>query len=207
MSASSIKLSNFIKTGESYFYENGDSKIPIDGHYDYWRNYPLPVFGITCRVSRETGQTEAYWVDISSFLKRNRDEIETGKLNIIRFPSSDLDRFDIHGFKKIFMPYVFNKVPDISYDEAIKLFNSKNPEEIGVGLRVLFKRYTHKFEVWDAFIEYFTHGNIRTIPGYLVYILSHIPWHGNLWEKGTITEETRQYARKKTEKFSKEEVV
>ncbi|TAH59100.1 MAG: hypothetical protein EWM50_08120 [Gottschalkiaceae bacterium] len=110
-------------------------------------------------------------------------------------------------FKKIFIPYVFNEVPDISFDEALKLFNSKTPEEIGVGLRVLFKRYTHKFEVWDAFISYFKNGNIRVIPSYLIYILSHIPWHGDLWDKGKLSEEASQYAKEKIEKFSEEDVI
>lgn len=196
-----------IKTGDSYFYENGDSKLPIDGHYDYWRNYPLNVYGITCKISRETGQSELFWVDITRYIKEHKNEIETGQMNIIRYPSNDLSKFDIHNFKKIFMPYVFHETPDISYKEAVELFNSKKPEELAIGLRVLFKRYSDRNDVWDAFIDYFKNGNIRTIPSDLVYVLSHIPWHGDLWEKGAITELARQYAREKIKKFSRDDVI
>lgn len=196
-----------IKTGKSYFLKNGDCVIPIDGHYDYWRNYPLPVIGIVCRVSRRTGEAEAYWIDISNYLQKHSQEIQSDELKTIKFPSRELYKFDNNSFKKILLPYVLNEVPDISYDEAKGLFLSKHTDEFYIGLQVLFKRYTHIPEVWDKFISIFKEWNVRTIPNYLVYALSHIPWHPDLYEKGTLTEETQQYVKERIREFTQDDII
>jgi hypothetical protein len=39
-----------IKSGKSYFnLQNTESLIPVDDHYEYWKNYPLPVLVLVIR--------------------------------------------------------------------------------------------------------------------------------------------------------------
>ncbi|MEQ8190593.1 MAG: DUF4365 domain-containing protein [Candidatus Eremiobacterota bacterium] len=182
-----------VKSGKTYFNKDKCS-IPINGHYDYWKNYSLPVFGIVYEQSIDT----AYWIDIKKYLKENKEIIEKNKLKSIIFSASDLNKFDTDNFEKIFMPYVFKDLPELTFDEAINLFKSSDPYESYLGLTVLFKKYSNTNSVWKEFINYFRNNPIEKIPNKLIYFLSlighnpdaveHIPCQQRNYSKQIIKE-------------------
>ena len=194
-----------IKSGLSYFDSNKNRcLIPIKGHFKYWKNYALPVFGIVYVPTHE----KAYWIDIKKYINEHEIQIIDGRISTIKFEISKLNQFDIDDFEKIFIPYVMRELPELSFDEAIVLFHSKNYEERYVGLITLFKKYADKKSVWDEFVSYFKNSNTENIPNRLIYILSYIPWHGDLWwDKESITAESKKHAKTLIHNFNRKDII
>ena len=194
-----------IKSGLSYFDSNKNRcLIPIKGHLKYWENYALPVFGIVYVPTHE----KAYWIDIKKYINEHKIQIINGRISTIKFEISKLNQFDIDDFENIFIPYIMRELPELSFDEAIELFHSKNYEERYVGLITLFKKFADKKSVWDDFVSYFKNSNTENIPNRLIYILSYIPGHGDLWwHKESITAESKKHAKTLMQKFNKDDII
>lgn len=186
-----------IKSGLSYFdKKKNDCLIPINGHFNYWGNYALPVIGIVYVPLNKT----AYWIDIKQYLDNES--------HTIRFRASELNKFDINSFEKLFIPYILGQVPELSFEEAMGFFHSKNHDVVYVGLITLFKKYANGSLVWDEFINYFKKNDIENIPSRLIHILSYIPWHSDLyWYKESLTKESGEYAKQLICKFGKKEII
>jgi len=193
-----------IKSGSSYFNAmKNECLIPIEDHLNYWENYTIPVFGIVYVPQHES----AYWLDIKKFIKKNKMQGIDKIPNVIKFKVSKLNKFDTQDFEKIFVPHVMREIPKLTFEEALDLFHSKNYDEKYVGLFTLFKKYADRNIVWDEFVSYFKNNETEDIPNRLIYILSHIPWHPDLWSKGTITEESRTYAKNLLNNFGEREII
>lgn len=188
-----------VKSGKSFFNSvNNECQIPVENHALYWIKYPLPVFGLVYVPERNCG----YWVDIKYYLE------PSSSVSKIIFPCTKANKFDLDSFNKIFVPYVTGKLPEIEFDEAFELFNSDQQEEKEIGLVVLFRLYTDKKIVWDAFLDYFLNGNVDNIPPKFIYYLAHIPWHMDIFGgRDKITVETREYATTLIKQFSIPEII
>jgi hypothetical protein len=188
-----------VKSGSSYYSASGEEcLIQIESHRNYWLNYPLPVVGIVYVPALEG----AYWVNIKSYLKEHPNN------SIIRFSTSEANRFDRTTFSKLFVPAVLCEVPDLSLTEALNLFDSSKPDESYLGLIVLFRRYPNAPEVWSRFVLRLAEKPISEIPPILVYFLAHIPWHSDIAYFGEfITSETKAHAKAMLSTVSREQVV
>lgn len=98
---------------------------------------------------------------------------------------------------------------EISLEDALTLFASKNDDEFAHGMNVLFRRYVNRKETWDAFVKYFVDHPTAEIPRGLIYYLAHIPWHPDIVWTGDepITQETRDYARQMLSRFGQPEII
>ncbi|MBU5593089.1 DUF4365 domain-containing protein [Clostridium sp. MSJ-4] len=193
-----------IKTGESYVNRRkNECIIPIENHYEYWKNYCMPVYGIVYILNDNV----AYWVDIKQYLNENRINIESGKLNIIKFKIKSINKFDMESFNKYFKCDVKNTLPEISYEEASNLLETENIDEIYIGVNSLAKRYAYKKETWDKLIDVFRKTTDYDLISEIIFYLSYIPGHGDLWGQLNFSKETREYARDIINKLNINEVI
>lgn len=188
-----------IKSGKSYFnLQNTESLIPVGDHYEYWNNYPLPVYGIVYSPELRKG----FWVNIKNYLKTN------GKCSVIRYSNNKTNEFDLDRFKRIFMPLILKEIPEISFEEALSLFDSRHYDEVYLGLIVLFRKYVNRRIVWEKFISYFKENDSERIPCSLIYYFAHIPWHGDIAYSGEpISRETKGFVQECFNKFEKESII
>lgn len=144
----------------------------------------------------------AHWVNIKGYLKDHPHN------SVIRFHTSEANRFNQTTFAKLFISTVLHEVPYLSLAEALNLFGSNKPDESYLGLIVLFRRYPNVQEIWNCFIQRLAEKPLSMIPPVLVYYLAHIPWHGDIAYLGErITRETTAHAKNLLAKLSREQVV
>lgn len=184
-----------IKSGKYYYNSKEESCIiPINDHYDYWKNYPLEVYGIVYIPSLDTG----YWVNIKNYL-RNFNEC-----NVIKFDCNRTNVFNNDSFRKIFIPKILGEVPNLEFDIAIDLFDSDNFNEFYLGMVLLLRRYADRKLVWEKFINYFIEQDYDHIPNEMIYYLAHIPWHPDIYIWGQpIPKETKIFAQNLINQFDK----
>lgn len=188
-----------IKSGQSYHNEKSkECLIPVKGHYEYWKNYPLPVFGLVYIHELKKG----YWVDI----KKHFDNF--GKVSVIKFPKNKTNEFDLRSYNRIFKPFNINEVPEIPLEEAILFFKSNQEDEFILGMVVLFRKYVNKKQVWDLFISFIKENDFINIPSSMIYYLSHIPWHPDIHYQGeNISKEIKDIVLEKIKQFDVEIVI
>ena len=192
-----------IKTGKSFINTKKECIIPIGGHYEYWKNYCMPVYGIVYILDDNI----AYWIDIKQYLDENQCNIESGKLNIIKFKMNDINKFDIDSFNKYFKNIVENKLPEISYEESSNLLDSKNVDEVRIAINSLAKKYADKVETWDKLIDVFRKTSNTDLISEIIFYFSYIPGHGDLWGKLNFSKESRQHARDILNKMNTDELI
>lgn len=188
-----------IKSGKSYFnLQNTESLIPVDDHYEYWINYPLPVYGLVYSPELRKG----FWVNIKDYLKAQ------GPCSVIRYSNNKTNEFDLKSFKKLFSPLILKEIPALSFEEALSLFDSKHYDEVYLGMIILFRRYVNQKIVWEKFISYFIDQDIHNIPYSLIYYFAHIPWHGDIAYHGEpINKEIKSYVKTCFNKFDKALII
>jgi hypothetical protein len=184
-----------IKSGNSYYNKKKNQcAISIESHYEYWVNYPLPVYGFV--HVPELGK--AYFVNIKNYLKNNPHK------RTIKFDCTRSNLIDLQSFSEIFIPSILGEIPTISFETALSFFESEKFQENFLGGKVLFRRYKNNTIVWDKFIDYIRDSKAENIDLNIIIYLSHIPWHPDIFHYGEIlNEETRKYAREKIKSFDK----
>jgi len=188
-----------IKSGKSYLnLQNTESFIPVDDHYEYWKNYPLPVYGLVYSSELKKG----FWIDIKEYFKLH------GQCSVIKYSNNKTNEFDLDSFQRLFSPLILEEIPDLSFEEALSLFDSKHYDEVYLGMIVLFRRYVNQKIVWEKFISYFIDHNIENIPCSLIYYFAHIPWHSDIWYRGEqISKEIKSYVKACFNKFEKPLII
>lgn len=188
-----------IKAGKSYFNpHNTESLIPVDDHYEYWNNYPLPVYGLVYSPELKKG----YWVNIKDYFKRH------GKCSVIKYTNNKTNEFDLDSFTKIFSPMILKETPDLSFEEALSLFDSKHYDEVYLGMIVLFRRFVNQKIIWEKFLSYFVSHDVKDIPYLMIYYFAHIPWHGDIGYFGEpISEEIKEFVQSRFDCFDSEAII
>jgi hypothetical protein len=188
-----------IKSGSSYFDKKENlCKIPIGNHREYWARYSLPVYGIVYIPEFDS----AYWIDIKKYLKNNP------LATLILYEPTLANILNKKTFLTQFVPHLTDKIPEISFEFAKDLFGSQNPDEFYLGLYTLFKKYAYKNEVWQLFVDYFKSKPIDEIPEQLVYYLSVIPWHPDLYFfQDSHTKESRDYGKTLLNRLNQDDVI
>lgn len=184
-----------IKSGPSYYNsKKQECIIPIDSHREYWKNYPLPVFGIVYIPDLKVG----YWIDIKHYLDNNKET------NTIRFLGNRANQFDTENYKNVFVPRLTNKTPEISFDYSLQLFDSNDINEFMLGSIVLFRRYVNELDTWERIVKIITKPDKLEIPRHLIYYLAHIPWHPDIFYTGEpIDKEIKEIVLKKIKSFDR----
>lgn len=188
-----------IKSGNSYYCESTqECIIPVGSHYDYWNNYPLPVYGIVYIHDLKKG----FWVNIKDYFKSE------GKVPVIKFSINRTNIFNLKDFDRIFIPYNLNRTPLLSREEATSFFLSTSQSEFYLGMVVLFRRYVNMKITWDLFLNYINNNEIYDIPYRLIYYLAHIPWHPDISYHGEdINEEIKSYVISIIKSYDKDIVI
>ena len=185
-----------IKSGPSYYNSIRQECIfPIDSHRDYWQSYPLPVYGIVYIPELKIG----YWIDIKHYLDNNKDT------NTIRFTGNRVNKFDFDNFNNVFLPRLTNKTPEIPFNVALQLFDSKDINEFTLGSIVLFRRFVNEKVTWERIVDYITKPDNSEISYHLIYYLAHIPWHPDIFYTGEpINEEIKKTVLNRIKSFNRE---
>ena len=188
-----------IKSGASYYSEKTqECLIPVGDHGDYWAKHPLPVVGIVYVPAHGV----AYWASIKGLLKADADT------TVLRFPACEATKFDAKSFSSIFLPRAVGAVPSLSYEESLRLARSAHPDEMYLGLLILFRRYPDETATWDEIIRVFRTFPSNEIPPILIYWLAHIPWHGDIAPFGkTASVAAREYGQALLAEFGAGEVL
>lgn len=184
-----------IKSGPSYYNsKKQECIIPIESHREYWKNYPLPVFGIVYIPDLKIG----YWIDIKHYLENNKET------NTIKFIGNRANQFDTENYKNVFVPRLTNKTPDISFDYSLQLFDSDDINEFMLGSIVLFRLYVNELETWERIVKFIIDPDNLEIPRHLIYYLAHIPWHPDIFYTGEpIDKEIKKIVLEKINSFDR----
>jgi hypothetical protein len=193
-----------IKSGQSY---NTPSEciIPADrDHFEYWSKHSLPVVGIV----HDPKENQAYWVGITGILKSDLMRVRNGPFTI-RFTKSELNRFDDDGFTTFFLPRFLRKPILLPRDRALRFVEAGTAEMRNIGLRALLDGHRDRVETWDVLIAAFQSSERDDLSPFLVYALSLIPGHGDIfWHPGNIIDEgLRKRLRERLAQFGRAEVA
>jgi hypothetical protein len=171
-----------IKSGKSYNSEDS-CNIPASGeHFKYWMSHKLPVIGIVFDPNHQC----AFWMNISSFLKRNPLVVNNGPYNI-PFPKLAINRFDNAGFHDFFLPIFLSRSIILDYDRSVEFAMSSDFDMHSVGVKSLFYGYRNKLSTWEIFEKILKERPSESTTGYLAYIFAHVPGHGDIyWHKNSI---------------------
>lgn len=172
-----------IKAGESYQDGNRSQiKIKTDKHHiEYWGNHILPISAIVLITSED----QAYWVDITAYIKENPSILTKGPY-VITFKK--VNPFTVERFKEFndhFSNYKELYSKDWNFGKALKcLVHTKVFEERVFAIKSLF--YFHRFqeESWYYLISQFILERDSKIERLLIFILSHlISRNDQFWHK------------------------
>lgn len=188
-----------VKSGGSYYQSRKNiCIIPIDKHREYWLNYALPVCGIVYVPELE----KAYWINIKTYLKNN----ESAKS--IKFIANRSNQLDSINFNRLFVPNVLNQTPILPLAEALSFFDSENNNEFVLGNLILFRNYVNERITWERYITHIKSNKAEDINGSIIYQLSHIPWHPDIWYRGEeISASVKEYVTKQINVFDKNTVI
>lgn len=186
-----------IKSGPSYYNsKKNECLIPIESHFEYWLNHPLPVCGIVFIPELGLG----YWINIKAYLKDNKEA------KVIKFIGNRSNQFDALNFKRLFVPNVLNETPELDQATAISLFNSDHENEFVLGSVVLFRRFVNSPETWSCFLKHLENEELPSRR--IIHYLSHIPWHPDIFYSGEmINKEINEYVLDKLNTLPKEVVL
>lgn len=187
-----------IKSGDSYYNEaSATCSFSIGTHREYWAKYKVHLYALVYIPKLNT----AYWTNVKAFLKSNPDA------NSVSFCVNRANQFDEEKFLAYFKPMVTGRGPNISLEDSLALARSQNEDEVWLGLTTLFRRYPNTLQTWDELVRAFKIREASEIPGFLIYILAHIPWHGDIAYHGeTIKSGTKSYASGLLDSFDQADV-
>ena len=86
----------------------------------------------------------AFWINISSFLKRNPQVLNEWPYNIT-FPKRTINRFDNAGFVEFFLPIFLGKSIILDYDRSIEFAMSADIDMHSIGVKSFFKYLFENF--------------------------------------------------------------
>jgi hypothetical protein len=188
-----INIAVQIKSGNSYYDSKRKiCKIHVEDHFEYWKNYPLPVYGLVFVPALKKG----YWVNITQSINSSE------KCSLIQFSADEYSLFDLSQYHKLFFPLINNEYPAIDLSEAKRYFLSDHDKLRPVGSKVLFRCFVNEQETWKLFLDYIEDDKINEIPNSLLYYVAHIPWHPDIFYHGeSISDEVKNYCKKRIGKY------
>lgn len=186
-----------IKTGASFWQEDGTCRFAIEDHRSYWEKYPLPTFGIIVNPDASEGA----WVNIKKHLKNNPTASQ------IVFVRCAVNRFDAVSVRRIMIPLFCGETADLEFETALSFLNSGIPTDVSVGLDTLFRRFGDQERCWSALFQFFIERPVDEIPAQIAYYIAHIPWHGDIFGYGKLPDaKTTEFAKTLLNGFGSDEI-
>lgn len=181
-----------IKSGDSYVISNGNFVLKADrDHFEYWRSHVLPVAAIIY----SPGRNSAVWCDVTEYLSRDFDLIETGPYNIEIEPSREFSYGTFHEFMSHFLEYRERFKHRLG--DALERFSDiKNHQNCLDGLTHLFSFQRQNIASWYYVISCFQNFRLHPLLLHLINTIAYLPGHGDIFwhRKNTIADETRDAA-------------
>ncbi len=199
-----ICLALQIKSGPSFKTTQG-YKFPADKkHFEYWAKHTLPVIGIVYDPSK----TCACWINVTKRLKADPSWQAEGPY-VINFKETEINRFDHDGFSNLFVPNFLNKPIVLDIERSKRLALDSSYELQSMGIDSLFNGYRNEIATWEFLINLFKSRSLNQIEPRLVYLLSLLPGHPDVfWHQGnTIDTNIRHHARELLSEFGLSEVL
>lgn len=187
-----------IKSGNSYKINNY-YYIPVENHYEYWKDYSLDVIGIVYNPKAK----KAYWIDVKKYFENN------GKVSKIYIYPNRINEFNISTFKNIIAQFYSNQPATISYSKVGSFLKSDNTEEFDIGLNSGFVNFSNKNEFWDLMVQYLFENGKDKIINSLLYYLSFATHGVDVWHSSRYKYKDRnlKYARKILKEIDKENII
>lgn len=199
-----ITLAIQIKSGKSYCKPTNCSIPATREHFEYWSEHSLEVVGIVFDPSERIG----YWVNISQYLKRNREVLKNGPF-VITFSKKIINRFDGDGFKNIFIP-IFLKKPIILENSRSKEYSLHSDFELhSLGIRALFNGYRNQKETWLKYFEIWEQRDWENIDPTLVYFFALAPGHPDIFwhQNNSLSPAIVDYIKSRIVEFEKNDLL
>lgn len=193
-----------IKTGDSYFNsDKSECRIPIDNHYNYWKNHSLAVYGIVCDYKRK----RAFWVSITNFLEENKEAIEDGRIKAISFDVMTLNELNFGTFGTIFKQLIYEILPRVTYKQSLEFLCSPFLKEKVMAVSLLMRKYVDKIESWDRCIAMLKEESDEKLLIEIIKYLSYIPGNPDLWGDLDYSLETKEYAKELIKTVDKKTMI
>jgi len=193
-----------IKNGNSFFNKDKSiCKIPIDNHYKYWENHSLDVYGIVCDYDRKL----AFWVSITDYLKDYKEDIETGKLKNITFPTMKINELNSKTFATIFKMLIYGMLPVLSFEQIIELSQTKFIEEKNLSIVLLMRKYADNIKSWDKCFDMLEKEHDENLLISIIEYLSYVPYHPDLWGDLEYCDATKEYAKNLIKTIDKKTII
>jgi len=193
-----------IKSGKSYNSKNSCTIPASADHFNYWQSHKLPVIGIVY----DPNDNCAYWMNISSFLKRNPLVAKDGPYQA-SFPKQPINQFDHEGFRDFFLPIFLGKSILLDFDRSVEFALSDDFTMHSVGIKSLFYGFRNEERTWDTFESIIKERPADSTTGYLAYIFAHVPGHGDIFwhENSIIDDEIRKKLKERFKHYDREILV
>lgn len=194
-----------VKTGRSFYNPKKlECTIPIGTHKDYWMNIELPVIGIVC-IMNETYESvcSAYWIDIKEYLLVNPTATN------IKFKMAKYNEFNKMNFRKYFYPLITDRLPTLSFEEAVELITGEAEDKL-LGVNILQTKFSHEVRAWEILFSLYENGNQTINYSTFFESISYAFPHPNHWHQEGIhsfSNESAVYVKRKVELFSTHDII
>jgi hypothetical protein len=189
-----------IKSGNSYFEKDKQRfKIPVDNHYEYWKNYPVDVIGIVYIPDLE----KAYWIDIKKYFDYY------GAVKTIYIYPNRINELTFKTFNNIILLLYSKQIPIIPFNEVALFLKSDIKEEFDIGLISGFTHYSDKNEFWELIVQYLFEKNVEYISNELIYYLSFSTNAVDVWHspRYKYNQTNLSFAKSLLKEISKENII
>ena len=193
-----------IKTGDSYFNaDKSECRIPINNHYNYWKNHSLAVYGIVCDYEKK----QAFWVSITNFIAENKEAIEEGRIKAISFNAMKLNELNSETFGTIFKQLIYRMLPRVTYQQSLELSYSSFLEEKEIAISLLLRTYVDNIKSWDRCLTMLEEESDEKLLFEIIKYFSYIPYHPDLWGDLEYSPETKKYAKDLIQTIDKKTII
>jgi hypothetical protein len=167
-----------IKSGRSYYNPSTNRfRVHSDrAHFGYWNSYLMPVGA----VGYDPETQRSAWMDVTNHLEERPGAINDGPFTLS--PDRPFTSESFPEFRQWFMQYRDSYKDDSRFGRALEQFaNTSDVESCLLGLRTLFSFHRDKSATWYYIINSFRNFSEHDMLRDLVYVLTHIPGHGDIF--------------------------
>lgn len=198
-----------VKTGESYFCtEKKIATIPIGNHYEYWKNYKMPLYGVVVDLNLKN----AYWVNIKEYLeKKGRDDIKQ-----IKFRIGEENSLNNKDLKKRILENLrrkgeYWKTPTFerpqTLDEMKKNLRTDIEYLFYEAIHHLKYYYSHEIEVWKELIEIYNLSDEEYKIKSIIDLISEVLGNPDIFRRSKEPIEVRLYIENTVKQYKIKEII
>lgn len=170
-----IEIKIQIKSGTSYFNKTGSFIKSDHEHFEYWKNFIIPAFGITYNPETKT----LYWVNITEYLLKTKN-IESFNIPVSNENILTENTFD--DFMNNCIKYCLQDKNRINIGERLENLYSDDVEIAGNSLKSLFLHERGSKLFWYTIFNYiYNCKNEILLEGIVYYLAIAIGHQYDVW--------------------------